>query len=76
MGLFQGTIVPCAVGLQVYWLPKEGTEKIWASRALPLGSVLGQVTASVLTPRLATSGGGWRRVAYTYGTANLIFAAV
>ena len=76
MGLFQGTIVPCAVGLQVYWLPKEGTEKIWASRALPLGSVLGQVTASVLTPRLATSGGGWRRVAYTYGAANLIFAAV
>ena len=49
---------------------------LWAARALPLGSVLGQVTASVLTPRLATSGGGWRRVAYTYGTAPLLFAAV
>ena len=76
MGLFQGTIVPCIVGLQVYWLPKDGKEKIWASRSLPLGSVVAQILASALTPRLATSAMGWRRVAYTYGSANAIFAVI
>jgi sugar phosphate permease len=76
MGLFQGTIVPCVVGLQVYWLPEAGTEKIWASRALPLGSVVAQILASWLTPRLAVGAMGWRRVAYTYASVNLVFAVV
>ena len=51
MGLFQGTIVPCVVVLQVYWLPAAGTEKIWASRALPMGSVVAQIFAAWLKRR-------------------------
>ena len=76
MGFFQGTIVPCVVGLQVYWLPDLGTEKIWASRALPLGSVVAQILASWLTPRLVVGRLGWRRVAYTYASVNVAFAVV
>jgi hypothetical protein len=76
MGLFQGTIVPCVVGLQVYWLPNAGTEKIWASRALPMGSVVAQILASWLTPRLAAGRTGWHRVVYVYSVVNLAFAAI
>jgi MFS family permease len=76
MGLFQGTIIPCVVGLQVYWLPDAGTEKIWASRALPLGSVVAQILASWLTPRLAAGRTGWHRVVYVYSVLNLMFATV
>ena len=76
MGLFQGTIVPCVVGLQVYWLPAAGTEKIWASRAIPMGAVVAQILAAWLTPRLAAGSAGWHRVVYVYSLANLVFAAL
>jgi hypothetical protein len=76
MGLLQGTIVPCMVGMQVWWLPRDGPEKVWAARSLSIGSVWAQIVAGCVTPVLATSATGWSLCAYSYGAANLAFAAV
>jgi hypothetical protein len=53
MGVMQGCIVPCIIALQTRWIPKEGIEKVWATRMVSLSLVIWQMFASFVTPRLS-----------------------
>lgn len=53
MGVMQSCIVPCLIALQTRWTVKEGTEKVWSTRLVPLTLVTWQMFSSYVTPRLS-----------------------
>ena len=49
--------MPCIIALQTRWIPKEGLEKVWATRLVSVSLVIWQIFASYVTPRLSNRRG-------------------
>lgn len=75
LGVMQGCIVPCIIALQTRWIPKEGVEKVWATRMVSLSLVIWQMFASYVTPRLSGRR-GFAMTARVYSALLLSYGAL
>ena len=44
--LLQGAVFPCVVALQALWIPRGGTDDVWASRTLGIGALVVEMLAT------------------------------